>query len=332
MGGNTSATSINPNTILPSVISNPGSIYKWDNTAVQIIIGTLLSGTTELAYLGSVIPQSLLDKLALAFPEFWFATQSKDYLYCQRLRYLGDVNSCCLTDTTYYLTNNNQWYTCDPLTKSPGVSNICDGVLLNYCVSNPINTSVCTTWYNGLNARYNNNESNAIILIQNIFDIVSRSNISNIFYDDVMDLYHKWNINNQLFDERLRLLSQSNRYKYLCSFPLQDIINMSNEYSTPRVCWDPNCTNASPGKILTADMVTRANCTITICNVEISKYVSSYKTYLDSSCTTKTRNQVSLTNVLRSFNKSVLDLPSIEYLTLIAVSVGLIVNSMKSLN
>lgn len=329
MGGSTSANEVPTKPILPDVVSNPGAIYKWDNSAVQLIIGSTLTVVTELGYLGGELYQTYLDKLGRVFPEFIFSSIKKDYLYCLRTRYLGDVNTCCITDIRYYLVDGRAWHTCDPLTKSPGVSNICDGALLNYCVSNPINVSVCKTWYNGLNGRYINNDLTALTLIQHVFDEVSRSDVVNLFYDNVMDLYHQWSINNELFDKRLRERAQLNRDRYRCSFPLQDIINMANEYTTPRVCWDPNCTNATPGVLLTSDLVTRANCTITICNVEILKYVTSYKTYLDSSCTSKTKNQVNLVNVLNTFNKSRLEVVSVEYLALMAISVGLVISSMR---
>lgn len=328
--GNTSGQNITPNNIWPGVVTNPGSLYKWDNSVTQLVIGTLLSDVTELGYLGGVIPSSLINTLGVVFPEFRFYTQSNDMLYTQRLTYFGDISNCCLTNINHYLINNLNWITCDPLSKKPATSNYCDNIFRTYCVSNPIDTSICGIWFGGLNARYANNDLTALVLIQTVFDSVSQSNISNVFYEEVMNLYHKWGINNELFDERLTQLANNNRSKYLCSFPLQDILNMAREYTTPRICWDPNCSDVSPGRLLTKDLVARNNCTVTLCNVEMNNYVTSYKTYLDSSCSSKVKNRVSLPNVLRSFNKSTLSIPYIPYLTLTAISFGLIANSLHN--
>jgi hypothetical protein len=331
--GNTSATHIPDANKITLGTYSVDTIIKWDRKYTQLVIGTDITDKTELAYMGNPnalsfglsVGENFMKNLIKTFPEFVFYIDH-DYLYCNRLKYSGNISTCCISNTSFYVQNNS-YLTCDPLTKKLATSNVCDGVMYDYCANKPINISACKMWFGGMRERGLNQDPNAWAIINHFFDI---SEASNEFEDFVLDKYHEWEINNSKFDEKLKKLAPNDRLKYLCSFPMQDVINMATEYTTPRVCWDKNCTNVTAGKMLTSDWVTRKNCTLSLCNASVNYYASSYKTYLDSSCTSKIQNQANLNSVLRTFNSSKLSVLSPSDLAILLVSFGLILSSLLS--
>lgn len=230
--------------------------YIKDLAVSYEVADTLLALPIGGTYNMSIIP-SLIPALQIQFPEFIFMNLGLGLYEATRANYSGDLNRCCISNYSYYLdTNNVSIRSCNPATKTPQDTNVCNISLAAYCFNYPVNTQICQTWLEGY-IEINGYDQYTTLGYPYCKDY------TNPFCYEYLTLMRANPDSTQMDD----FINQVRDQSFRCSFPTQQTLQTAKQTNYPRVCWDPQCIASPLWKLLYIDYVARLNCVVTLSDI-----------------------------------------------------------------
>ncbi|QRY18946.1 ORF-76 [Teiidae poxvirus 1] len=232
------------------------------------------------------------------FPEFTITEVTKGLYKFRRIKYLGDIVSCCSNPLLdhYWQDDKNEIFnryqsgrklkTCDPLTKTLSGSTLCDAVLIDLCVNEEsrIDRNTCNEW---LGYALQRPTDKLVDTVNRKFIEVCSKGVNNKPCEDW--LHHLRVIggkkNDDIIDNILMQQTPDFKKKYMkCSFPDRDITSLSSKIIEPRECWDPECISANVHFLLSKNYRNLSLCHIYRCNISIINLLLSNDSSLKISC------------------------------------------------